>query len=184
DRGRPFTVPNRDGDMLRPSAVLFAGEDVVVGQAALDVLLEQPDQIARLVKRRMGYDSYGSPVAGREFRPETLSAIILRKLVQDAERHLGPLRRAVITVPAYFDDTRRKATYDAGRIAGLNVIDILDEPNAAALAYAFQKETGQRTNDRRQTIDDGRQSLPDRPASSLVLVYDLGGGTFDATLVR
>src|SRR5439155_17077506 len=100
ERGRPFTVPNRDGDMLTPSAVLFAGDDVVVGQAALDVSLEQPDLVATLIKRRMGYDSYGSPVAGRSFRPETLSAIILRKLVQDAERHLGPVRQAVITVPA------------------------------------------------------------------------------------
>ena len=165
ERSRPFTVPNRDGEMLTPSAVLFAGDDVVVGQAALDVSLEQPDRVATLIKRRMGYDSFGSPVAGREFRPETLSAIILRKLVQDAELHLGPIRRAVITVPAYFDDTRRKATHDAGRIAGLDVIDILDEPSAAALAYSFQRESG-------------------LPSSSVVLVYDLGGGTFDATLVR
>jgi molecular chaperone DnaK len=151
--------------MLTPSAVLFAGEDVVVGQAALDVALEQPDRVATLIKRRMGYDSYGAPIAGREFRPETLSAIILRKLVQDAERHLGPVRHAVITVPAYFDDTRRKATHDAGRIAGLDIIDILDEPSAAALAYSFQRESI-------------------LPSSSVVLVYDLGGGTFDATLVR
>jgi molecular chaperone DnaK len=165
ERGRPFTVPNRDGEMLTPSAVLFAGDDVVVGQAALDVALEQPDRVASLVKRRMGYDSYGSPVAGREFRPETLSAIILRKLVQDAESRLGPIRRAVITVPAYFDDTRRKATHDAGRIAGLDVIEILDEPSAAALAYSFQRDAAV-------------------PPSSVVLVYDLGGGTFDATLVR
>ena len=165
ERGRPFTVPNRDGEMLTPSAVLFAGEDVVVGQAALDVALEQPDRVATLIKRRMGYDSYGSPVAGREFRPETLSAIILRKLVQDAALHLGPIRQAVITVPAYFDDTRRKATHDAGHIAGLDVIDILDEPSAAALAYSFQRESG-------------------LLSSSAVLVYDLGGGTFDATLVH
>jgi len=165
ERGRPFTVPNRDGEMLTPSAVLFAGDDVVVGQAALDVALEQPDRVATLIKRRMGYDSFGSPVAGREFRPETLSAIILRKLILDAELHLGPLRQAVITVPAYFDDTRRKATHDAGRIAGLEVIEILDEPSAAALAYSFQRESV-------------------LPSSSVVLVYDLGGGTFDATLVR
>src|SRR5438552_3355000 len=176
DRGRPFTVPNRDGEMLTPSAVLVAGEEVVVGQSALDVSLEQPDRVATLVKRRMGYDSYGGPVAGRDFRPETLSAIILRKLVQDAERHLGPLRRAVITVPAYFDDTRRKATYDAGRIAGLDVTDILDEPSAAALAYSFQ--VGQAVPDA-----PARQAQPDL-RSSVVLVYDLGGGTFDATLVR
>ncbi|HTK78411.1 MAG TPA: Hsp70 family protein [Gemmataceae bacterium] len=179
ERGRPFTVPNRDGEMLTPSAVLFAGDDVVVGQAALDVALEQPGHVATLIKRRMGYDSYGSAVAGREFRPETLSAIVLRKLVQDAERHLGPIRQAVITVPAYFDDTRRKATHDAGRIAGLDVIDILDEPSAAALAYSFQHaRVGQAVPDAAL-----RQAQPDLQ-SSVVLVYDLGGGTFDATLVR
>ena len=90
-----------------------------------------------MVKRRMGHAVYGHPVAGRDFRPETLSAIILRKLVQDAEQRIGPISKAVITVPAYFDDTRRKATKDAGRIAGLDVLDILDEPTAAALAYSL-----------------------------------------------
>src|SRR5438046_4534517 len=120
ERGRPVTLPNRDGELLTPSAVLFTDDGAVVGQAALDVALEQPDRVATLVKRRMGQPDYGKPVAGREFRPETLSAIILRKLVQDAELRLGPIRKAVITVPAYFDDTRRKATQDAGRIAGLD----------------------------------------------------------------
>src|SRR6266550_1167126 len=94
--------------------------------------------IATLVKRRMGHPSLGRPIAGRDFRPETLSAIILRKLVQDAQLRIGPISKAVITVPAYFDDTRRKATKDAGRIAGLEVLDILDEPTAAALASSFQ----------------------------------------------
>src|SRR4029077_3743521 len=106
------------------------------------VALEQPDCVATLIKRHMGQPSFGRPVAGREFRPETLSAIILRKLVQDAELRLGPIRQAVITVPAYFDDTRRKATKDAGLIAGLEVLDILDEPTAAALAYSFQPPHG------------------------------------------
>ena len=138
DRGQPVTLPNRDGDMLTPSAVLLDDGDAVVGQAALDVALEQPDRVATLIKRRMGQPDFGRPVAGRDFRPETLSAIILRKLVQDAELRIGPIARAVITVPAYFDDTRRKATKDAGRIAGLDVLDILDEPTAAALAYSFQ----------------------------------------------
>ena len=104
--------------------------------------LEQPDRVATLIKRRMGYPTYGRAVAGRDFRPETLSAIILRKLVQDAELRIGPVSKAVITVPAYFDDTRRKATKDAGRIAGLDVLDILDEPTAAALAYSFQPPRG------------------------------------------
>src|SRR5262245_8978311 len=138
DRGQPVTLPNRDGEMLTPSAVYLDGDQAVVGQAALDVALEQPDKVASLIKRRMGHAEYGRPVDGREFRPETLSAIILRKLVNDAQLRIGPVARAVITVPAYFDDTRRKATKDAGRIAGLEVLDILDEPTAAALAYSFQ----------------------------------------------
>src|SRR5436305_1351488 len=173
DRGRPYTVPNRDGEVLTPSAVYLAPDgSAVVGQPALDLALEQPERVATLVKRRMGLPDYGRPVAGREFRPETLSAIIVRKLVQDAERRIGPVARAVITVPAYFDDTRRKATHDAGRIAGLDVLDILDEPSAAALAYSFQTAPA---------------SDLDRPAPGVpttVLVYDLGGGTFDVTLVR
>jgi molecular chaperone DnaK len=170
DRGKPTTVPNRDGDILTPSAVyLSADGHAVVGQPALDLSLEQPDQVATLIKRRMGYPDFGRPVGGKTFRPETLSAVILRKLVQDAELHLGPIKQAVITVPAYFDDTRRKATMDAGRIAGLDVLDILDEPSAAALAYSFQTAPG--------------AELP-AAAPNTVLVYDLGGGTFDVTLVK
>jgi molecular chaperone DnaK len=173
DHGQPVTLPNRDGDMLTPSAVLLLDDGTaVVGQAALDVALEQPERVATLVKRRMGQPTLGRPVAGREFRPETLSAIILRKLVQDAEQRLGPVAKAVITVPAYFDDTRRKATKDAGRIAGLDVIDLLDEPTAAALAYSFQPPPG----------GARAPELPSTPRT--VLVYDLGGGTFDVTLVR
>jgi molecular chaperone DnaK len=174
DRGQPVTLPNRDGDMLTPSAVLLLDDgSAVVGQAALDVAQEQPDRVATLVKRRMGLESFGRPVAGRDFRPETLSAIILRKLVQDAELRLGPISKAVITVPAYFDDTRRKATQDAGRIAGLDVLDILDEPTAAALAYSFQ---------RGHAVPSPQATLTDRPQT--VLVYDLGGGTFDVTVVK
>jgi molecular chaperone DnaK len=161
DRGQPVTLPNRDGDMLTPSAVLLLDEgSAVVGQAALDVAQEQPDRVATLVKRRMGLESFGRPVAGHEFRPETLSAIILRKLVQDAELRLGPITQAVITVPAYFDDTRRKATHDAGRIAGLDVLDILDEPTAAALAYSFQR--GNATAPRPQAALLDRQQTDSR----------------------
>jgi molecular chaperone DnaK len=175
DRGQAITLPNRDGDMLTPSAVLIEEDGAVVGEAARDVALERPDNVAALIKRRMGHASLGRPVAGREFRPETLSAIILRKLVQDAELRIGPVRKAVITVPAYFDDTRRKATKDAGRIAGLDVLDILDEPTAAALAYSFQPRPG--TQELRPDL-----VLPEHQQT--VLVYDLGGGTFDVTLVR
>ena len=173
DRGQPITLPNRDGEMLTPSAVLLLDDfSAVVGQAALDVAQETPGRVASLIKRRIGLEDYGRPVSGNNFRPETLSAIILRKLIQDAELRIGPVEKAVITVPAYFDETRRKATHDAGRIAGLEVLDILDEPSAAALAYSFQLghagSTGPLLTDKPQTI----------------LVYDLGGGTFDVTLVK
>ena len=168
DRGKPTTLPNRDGDMITPSAV-YLSEDgqAVVGQPALDVGLEQPERVATLMKRLMGHEDYGRTVAGRSFRPETLSAVVLRKLVNDAERHVGPVSQVVITVPAYFDDTRRKATMDAGKIAGLDVIDIIDEPSAAALAY---------------TVQHGGDIPADAPKT--VLVYDLGGGTFDVTMVK
>jgi molecular chaperone DnaK len=175
DHGQPLTLPNRDGEMLTPSAVLILDDNMaVVGQPALDVALEQPDRVATLVKRNMGHPSYCRSVAGREFRPETLSAIILRKLIQDAELRIGPIRKAVITVPAYFDDTRRKATKDAGRIAGLDVVDILDEPPAAALAYSFQSSRAGGSLLQATVLDRQRT----------VLVYDLGGGTFDVTLVQ
>lgn len=165
ERGQAITLPNLEGEMLTPSAVLLEDSSAVVGQAARDVALERPDAVAMLIKRYMGHPRHGQTVAGREFRPETLSAVILRKLVEDAQRRIGPVSKAVITVPAYFDDTRRKATKDAGRIAGLEVLDILDEPTAAALAYSFQSE-----------------GLPEQHKN--VLVYDLGGGTFDVTVVR
>src|SRR5471030_2432055 len=174
ERGHAVTLPNLYGEMLTPSAVLIEEGSAVVGQAARDVALEQPQNVAMIIKRYMGHPKYFQTVTGREFRPETLSAIILKKLVQDAERRIGPIGAAVITVPAYFDDTRRKATKDAGRIAGLDVIDILDEPTAAALAYSLQ--TG--------LLGSGNldEALPSQHQT--VLVYDLGGGTFDVTLVR
>jgi molecular chaperone DnaK len=169
DRGRAITVPNRDGEILTPSAVFLSESgDAVVGQPALDLALEQPERVATVIKRRMGEVDYGRMVAGRSFRPETLSAIILRKLVLDAEAAVGPVSQVVITVPAYFDDTRRQATVDAGRIAGLDVLDILDEPSAAALAYTIQTAPT-------ATLEG---------TGKTVLVYDLGGGTFDVTLVK
>jgi len=174
DRGQSITLPNLDGEMLTPSAVLISDGEAVIGEAARDVSLERPDHVALLVKRWMGHPKFAQPVAGRDFRPETLSALILRKLVQDAARRIGPVTQAVITVPAYFDDTRRKATKDAGRIAGLDVLDILDEPTAAALAYSFQ------THNVSQLKSGEPLPIPEQT----VLVYDLGGGTFDVTLVR
>jgi len=170
ERGRPAMVPNRDGEILTPSAVyLSATGHAVVGQPALDLALEEPHNTATFIKRWIGKPRYQRDVAGRSFRPETLSAIVLRKLVLDAERELGPIREAVISVPAYFDDLRRKATMDAGRIAGLTVLDLIDEPSAAALAYTFP-------------ANPGAEQLSDEP--KMVLVYDLGGGTFDVSLVK
>jgi molecular chaperone DnaK len=174
EHGRALTLPNRDGENLTPSVILIEDGQAVVGQAAADAALEQPGNVAALVKRRMGYASHGQLLAGREFRPETLAAIILRKLVNDAAGRIGPIDRVVITVPAYFDDTRRKATKDAARIAGLDVLDLLDEPTAAALAYSFQPRPGEALRPD-EALPAGQQT---------VLVYDLGGGTFDVTLVR
>jgi molecular chaperone DnaK len=180
ESGRPRMLPNRDGEILTPSAIYLAPDGTaVVGQAAQDISLEQPQRVATLVKRRMGYPDYGRAVAGREFRPETLSAIILKKLAQDAQLSGEAIDGCVITVPAYFDDTRRRATWNAATIAGLPVLDIIDEPTAAALAYAYQQGW----------THPGPAPEPASPASGheasrIVLVYDLGGGTFDVTLVK
>lgn len=169
------TIPNKDGDPLTASAIYLDGDTAVVGKAAKQAAAVDAGKVAQFVKRDMGQPVYSRRVAGRLFRPETLSAIILRKLKQDAERRIGPISKAVITVPAFFDDTRRKATEDAGRIAGLDVIDIINEPTAAALAYAIE---GQRSG-------SGPAAALDVPGGSLTaLVYDLGGGTFDVTVVR
>jgi molecular chaperone DnaK len=180
ENGRPHMVPNREGEILTPSAIYLAPDGrAVVGQTALDMALEQPERVATLVKRFMGRPDYGRPVAGRDFRPETLSAILLKKLVQDAQMTLGQIDGCVITVPAYFDDTRRKATLDAGRIAGLPVLDILDEPTAAALAYAWQSGW---IHPSKPPPVPSSPSHPEEPR--ILMVYDLGGGTFDVTLVK
>jgi molecular chaperone DnaK len=168
-KGKPVTLSNKDGDPLTPSAVYLNGNSAVVGKTAREAAPVDAGRVALCVKRDMGGVRYSHPVDGRTFRPETLSAIILRKLKQDAERHIGPISRVVITVPAFFNETRRKATEDAGRIAGLEVIDVLNEPTAAALSYAMA----------------GQSSPLDLPGGQLTaLVYDLGGGTFDVTVVR
>jgi len=169
------TIPNRDGDPLTPSAVYLDGSNVVVGKAAKDAASHYPGKVATLVKRDMGKPVYSRLIDGRNFRPEVLSAIILRKLKQDAERRIGDISGAVITVPAFFDDARRKATRDAGLIAGLDVIDIVNEPTAAALTYSLNGRLGKNTRAGEGTASE---------KSLTALVYDLGGGTFDVTVVR
>jgi molecular chaperone DnaK len=173
--GLATTLMNAEGEPLTPSAVYIDGREAVVGKAAKQAAGHFPDKVATFIKREMGKSAFPRAVDGRQFRVETLSAIILRKLKQDAERHIGPVSKAVITVPAFFDDARRKATEDAGRIAGLDVLDIVNEPTAAALAYSLEQELANSKNVDTTDIPLGNMTA---------LVYDLGGGTFDVTVVQ
>lgn len=161
--GKPEIIENRDGDRLMPSVVMFQDDQPLVGKMAKNSIAMAPDSVVQFVKRFMGDPSWLFHTSnGAEYRPEDVSAMIIRRLVEDAQDALGTdITEAVITVPAYFDDRRRKATQDAGRIAGLNVRRVVNEPTAAALAYGLD-------TDEDQTI----------------LVYDLGGGTFDVTILR
>ncbi len=175
--GRPLTVPNRHGDLATPSVVLFEIDGLVVGKEAQRLALLEPDRVAECAKRDMGSRYYHRPVAGHHVPPQVISALVLKRLKSDAERRLGPIRQAVITVPAYFDHTRREATCEAARLAGLEVADLLNEPTAAALAYGFQEgfldAAGKLAG--RKTAQDGVMT---------VVVYDLGGGTFDVTVMQ
>lgn len=159
--GRPETVPNADGERITPSAVFFAEDGVVlVGEEAVNAVSAEPGRGARWVKRFMGCDEFPDDVSGRKWSPAELSSFVLRKLKEDCGAQVGEITDVVITVPAYFDEVRRKATMDAGKLAGLNVVGIINEPTAAALYYATQHAVGGR-----------------------IMVFDLGGGTFDVTLM-
>jgi molecular chaperone DnaK len=162
EAGRPELLVNRDGDRLTPSVVLFSDEQPIVGTMALRSVSTSPLDVVQFVKRSMGDPAWRFETSGgRAYRPEEISAIILKRLKDDAELALGgEVTDAVITVPAYFDDGPRRATMDAGRIAGLNVRRVLNEPTAAALAYGIEREI-----------------------KGTVLVFDLGGGTFDVTVL-
>jgi molecular chaperone DnaK len=175
--GVPQTIPNREGELITPSVVLVEDELVIVGREAKRSECVYPDRTAVCVKRDMGDVRYSRSLGGRDYRPEILSAMILKRIKADVEMRFGPVRQAVITVPAYFDDTRRKATQDAGRIAGLSVLDIINEPTAAALAFAFDSHR------RRQEQNESFGRALARQDST-VLVFDLGGGTFDVSIVR
>ena len=131
--GRPTSIPNSDGELLTPSVVLFDADGPVVGREALLASAAEPEKVAECVKRDMGSRVFRRPINGQSLPPEVISSYILRRLRSDAERKLGPASLAVITVPAYFDEPRRRATVDAGRLAGLDVLDVLNEPTAAAL---------------------------------------------------
>jgi molecular chaperone DnaK len=160
--GKPEIVVNRDGERLTPSVVFFSGETPLVGTMAKRSAAASPLDAVQFVKRSMGDPTWRFETsAGTSYRPEEISAIILRRIKEDVELALGEeVTGAVITVPAYFDDAPRRATMDAGRIAGLTVHRVLNEPTAAALAYGVETKT-----------------------NGTVLVYDLGGGTFDVTVL-
>lgn len=170
--GNPVAIPNEDDDVETASLILLTERGhVIVGPNRARAALEDPENVVERIKRHMGDVEYKRMFDGRPITPEFLSALILKKLKQDAEKRIGPIGNAVITVPYYFNDARRKATEDAGRIAGFNVIDVMNEPTAATLTYAWQRgELGA----------VGKEAQKARKA----IVYDLGGGTFDVTVVR
>lgn len=160
--GEPVVIPNAEGNRTTPSVVGFSktGERLV-GQVAKRQAITNPDRTVISIKRHMGTD-YKVKIDDKSFTPQEISAIILQKLKADAESYLGEkVTQAVITVPAYFTDSQRQATKDAGKIAGLEVLRIINEPTAAALAYGIDKEGDQ-----------------------TILVYDLGGGTFDVSILE
>ena len=161
ENGEPVVIPNAEGSRTTPSVVAFSKEgERIVGQVAKRQAITNPDRTVSSIKREMG-SNYKVTVDGKDYTPQQISAMILGKLKQEAEAYLGEkVTEAVITVPAYFNDAQRQATKDAGTIAGLNVRRIINEPTAAALAYGVDKEQSQK-----------------------VMVYDLGGGTFDVSII-
>src|SRR5918996_3915651 len=184
--GNPVVIPTAEGGNLCPSIVAFAkGGEILVGQIAKRQAIINPENTVSSIKRFMGrrYDEVEAerkmvsykvvsgpagdarvsvPQTGKTYTPQEISAMILQKLKRDAEAYLGePVTQAVITVPAYFNDSQRQATKDAGRIAGLEVLRIINEPTAAALAYGMEKK-----------------------GTGTIAVYDLGGGTFDISVLE
>src|SRR5262247_1336454 len=180
--GLPRIIPDAEGGRLLPSVVAFAPEGILVGESARRQLVRRPESTVYSVKRFMGrgYEDVKEElryfpftvrpaegivrlqVGDREVTPPEISAVILKALKERSEAHFGePIEKAVITVPAYFNDSQRQATRDAGRIAGLDVVRIVNEPTAASLAYGLHR------------LRDG-----------LIAVYDLGGGTFDVSILK
>ncbi|MCA9185136.1 MAG: Hsp70 family protein [Pirellulaceae bacterium] len=170
ETGRPQTLNNAEGEKVTPSVVLFEESQVVVGKEALKAIATDAPRIAQCAKRELGHRLFGKTFGGKQYPPEVIQAWVLQKLVRDASQQLGGVNRAVITVPAYFDEVRRKATQDAGLIAGLEVLDIINEPTAAAIAFGAEHGF---------LRADGTSSKLQR-----ILVYDLGGGTFDVTVME
>ena len=158
--GEPVVIPNAEGNRTTPSVVAFVKNERVVGEIAKRQAITNPDHTISSIKRKMGSD-YKVNIEGKTYTPQEISAMIIQKLRQDAENYLGEkVNQAVVTVPAYFTDSQRQATKDAGTIAGLEVLRIINEPTAASLAYG---------------LDKGEEQT--------ILVFDLGGGTFDVSIL-
>ena len=162
--GEPEVIANSEGSRTTPSVVAFAKNgEVLVGEVAKRQAVTNVDRTIRSVKRHMGDPSWKVDIDGKSYNPQEISARVLQKLKRDAESYLGEtVADAVITVPAYFNDAQRQATKEAGQVAGLNVLRIVNEPTAAALAYGLDKGETEQT----------------------ILVFDLGGGTFDVSLLE
>jgi molecular chaperone DnaK len=162
--GKPTVIPNAEGGRTTPSVVGFSKKgDKLVGQVAKRQMIANPGNSVSSIKRHIGEGDYNVNLNGKDYTPQEVSAMILRKLKDDAEAYLGEtITQTVITVPAYFNDSQRQATKDAGQIAGLEVLRIINEPTAASLAYGLEKEEGDHK----------------------ILVYDLGGGTFDVSILE
>src|ERR1700683_3872065 len=163
--GKPQIIPNSESERITPSVILFDGTNAIVGTHAKQNAVAEPEKIVDFVKREMGKSKadFHREFNNHIYTAEELSAIIIKKLKNDAQKYLGTeITDAVITVPAYFNDAERTATLHAGQLAGLNVLQIINEPTAAALAYGLDKLDSNQT----------------------VFVFDLGGGTFDVTIMR
>ena len=162
EAGKPHIIVNAEGDRTTPSVVMITKDgEIIVGKHARNQAILHPERVVRSIKRHMG-EKYKVTIDGKDYTPEQISAMILQKLKQDAEAYLGEeVKDAVITVPAYFNDAQRKATKDAGTIAGFNVLRIINEPTAAALAYGI-----------------------DKSKDHIVMVFDFGGGTFDVSILE
>src|SRR5947208_12820309 len=163
--GKPHIIPNTESERITPSVILFDGTNVIVGTLAKNNSVAEPEKIVDFVKREMGKpkEQFHREFDGKVYSAEEISALILKKLKADAEKYLKePVTDAVITVPAYFNDAERISTITAGQLAGFNVLQIINEPTAAAVAYGLDK------------LDEDQT----------VFVFDLGGGTFSVTIMR
>jgi molecular chaperone DnaK len=168
--GEAVILPNAEGELSTPSAVLIDGSSIAIGRPALEAAATKGNCLAELIKRDLGRNLYHQPLGGQHYPPDVLLGLILHKLVQDARREIGAVRQVVIGVPAYFDDGRRKAVEDAAYVAGLEVLDLINEPTAVALDYARV---------RKLLVPEPKAKTPQR-----IFVCDVGGGAFDVSVLQ